>query len=634
MKKHWKWITLLLAGFVAMALSSCSDEVSDTPTIDDVDDDDAVEYVDNRPTTDEVNTTFDGKVAFLFSGNYDVVNYLSKRLANITNGLTDDADVVVMDESNAASIMADEAEYSVLKDLWDSNKIVAFLSPGRNAYALVNQLNSIGGQAVDDEPDADTLERLANVSVYATRADGTALYQDKLDATYEQDGATQFDVEGDGEPQPVLFAAQEDEEPVVNDYTQGAVGEGVAAWLKKNALTGEQPHVAFTRADDQYKVSSVSVTHNGQATVTHDWIKTRDSKATVPGATTVTTSIEMQIYGVYDSSTGSDWYDVNIKEAFPANKTFVKNVVVRKTGAYKYKYTGGCYEGPLVQLYLDNVPEESISLKEIAPLAQAGSYSKTHNPMQINLGASLTGNVSMPPGVSPGFSMGMTLPSTTVSFTHAEMPIDFSRDNNKPMWTYSTDYRVYKGQKGFNSKYRDVPDIVHSYCETDQAVTFVVSNSKSFGDKALKLSAHVRFYVRGELAMTWKTAWRKDHFTRDISTKLPRVNRYFEKYTPYPMPGYWEGDAGEWSNLQNLLKNNINYRALCDETLQVGAQTEKGLDATAKDIWNKALESLIKQYDGMKTKNEYVIGLARTDGSHIQLALHIKDGKWSKTEIK
>ena len=72
--------------------------------------------------------------------------------------------------------------------------------------------------------------------------------------------------------------------------------------------------------------------------------------------------------------------------------------------------------------------------------------------------------------------------------------------------------------------------------------------------------------------------------------------------------------------------NNVNYRALCDETLTVGAQTTDGLTENATKIWRQALEGIIKQYGKMNTTYSYAVVLCDSEGAHLPLALTIKNG--------
>lgn len=486
-------------------------------------------------------------------------------------------------------------------------------------------------------PTAQDLAIFNGINIYAVRADGNCFLQEKIGGggfaknLYSQIGENE---NGTTENSGIQQVSDADSTP--NDYNKGIAGENLAKWLNKNASIGEQRNIAFVRSDSEFSVYPVKTTYHHSYDITHDWIKKYNSDASVPNSTTIDVKSEIVAYGAYSTSENCDVYDISLYQEFPADKTFIDDVYVHEYLAYNYKYTGGCYYGPTVNINLDDISESEIELEEIAPLPLTdGQYNNTHYPMQLSFGSSLEGNISTSGvGISSGLSTSCTLPYSTISFNHAEMPINFSNDNKHAIWEYSTDYQIYNCIWGFNPKPNDIPDIVHSFCHTDQAVTFVVRNTKSYGNKLFRIGYDIKYTDYSEYADPWQ-GWKHTH-TRHYSglfINMPTVNRYFEKYTPYPMPGFsGPADSSEWNNLQALLMNNVNYRALCDETLKVGAQTQDGLDPTAENIWREALESLVKQYNNTKTNYQYVIALAKSDGSHLPLGLQIKDGVWKIVE--
>lgn len=623
----------LCVGIMSLSMFSCSDDDSVSTG--------SVDLNGGQLAVDSVKTLFNGEVALLQQDNDRVMNYLNKRFVKTSAELSDNADVVVLDETKARELIAGGKEYDILKNIWSSNKILVFISPGSHAYQLVSQLNQAlsGSDSIVTAPSDEALAAFNDVSIYAVRADGTALYHEAAgtiaDAWHNDSRKT---IEGqDSLYSPAAGDSSQvsDVAPVLSEYDKGRIAENLASWLNEHALTGKQHHVALQSESSSFSVDPVCITRYYSVTVTHDWFKKySNSNASVPDSKTVDVKFHMDIYGAYSTTNKCDVYDVNMYEEFPAQNTFVKDKYVYEKAAYNYKYTGGCYYGPRIDLYLPNITESDIEVEEVAPLPQTdGQYNKTHYPMQLGFGASLQGEISETPGISAGLSMSCQLPYTTVSFNHSEMPISFSNDSKHATWEYSTDYSIYKCNWGFNPKYQDLPDVVHSFCKTDQAVTFVVKNTKDYGSKTMKLNTNVRWKVYAEYADPWEHWNHRQWWDRSFSTTLPKVYRYFGKYTPYPMPGHsGTGDGSEWGNLEERLMRNINYRALCDETLKVGAQVESGLDKTAESIWRSAIESLVTQYNGTTTTHEYVIALARENGSHIKLGLHIKDGVWRLVE--
>ncbi len=625
-KYFFYWKCLFLVGLMGLSIVSCSDK-NDEPGNKDPQE--------NRPTVDEVKTLFNGKTVLLQPNLDEAVSYLLKRLGNISSELTEDAEVVIMDETHAESFMNEGVNYSVLRKLWNKNKMFVFINPDKYAYSLKEKLSRSLNDSKESAPTAEDLLVFKGIKVFGIRADGTMILHEKIGgggAATLLPSIVTVETEN-GTTTKEMAPTVSDYEP--NDYEKGILAENVAKWLNSNAKFGEQRNIAFVRSDSEYNVVPITCTYHHSFTVNHEWVLNHCEDATVPPSTTADTKSELVIYGAYAPAKDWDIYDVTMYQEFPADKTFIDDMYVHEYIAYNYKFTGGLYYGPKADIALVNVDEGSIELEQIAPLPQSGQYNNTHYPMQISFGGGLEGSVSTSgAGLSTGLSMGVSLPYTTISFNHSEMPIAFSNDNKHARWTYSTDYRVYKCNWGFNPKPQDIPDIVHSFCHTDQAVSFIVNNSRSYSDTKIKLLYDITFYWYDEYADPWEHCHKKQgHHYYNIYISAPIVNRYFGKYTPYPMPGYsGAADSGEWSNLQTLLMNNINYRALCDETLKVGSPKESELDNTAMGIWREALESLVRQYDGATTNNEYLIGLARQDGSHISLGLHIKDGKWTIIE--
>ena len=635
MKKTFlKWAVMSFAAIVAVSLGSCSDDNDNVPD----DEDDEIEEVGyQQPTEDIVKTQYTGKVAVVQPISDAILDYLNKRFVNTTTELTEDADVVVMDELNAGNLAHDEEQYALLQKIWDKNKVFVFINPDANAYSLESKLRNNG---VEFPPSNDDLASLEGVSIYMTRADGNSFYHEGSGMNGKGEEEDTYTAETEEGVTNVTYPPSNDEF-VPTDYTNGVIAENAAEWLNEISTPGEQRNIAFARAaSDAHNAIPVSTTIHHTIKTDHSWIKSEQSKANVPASVEVDVKTVITAYGAYSPAEGGDIYDITLYQGFPADKTFVKNKVVLKKAAYKYKYTGGCYYGPYVDLSLVGLPSGyTVELEEVAPLPQAGQYNLTHYPLQTSLGGSLQGNISKDPGLSLGFSGSCTLPFTTISFNHSEMPINFQEKNGHAQWIYSTNYKIYKGAWGFNPQMNDIPDIVHQYCKTDQAVSFVVKNTEEMGECDIRLRYNIRYEFYDEFAWYKKFV---SHNRRikyyDMFLTMPKVNRKFERFLPSILNGFSPDEEKKsdyisyWNNLQTLLMNNVNYRALCDETLTVGAQTEEGLTENATKIWRQALEGIIKQYGQMNTTYSYAVVLNDSNGAHLPIALTIKNGKWSIVE--
>lgn len=94
---------LLIASILGTSLISCSSN-------DDIIPSEGNEYIDNQPTVDEVLTHYTGNVALLKPNNDESIQYIEKRLLNTTNEITENTDVVIMDEAMAANIITDQSK--------------------------------------------------------------------------------------------------------------------------------------------------------------------------------------------------------------------------------------------------------------------------------------------------------------------------------------------------------------------------------------------------------------------------------------------------------------------------------------------------------------------------------------------
>lgn len=650
----------LLFACISLMTFSCSD--NDPAMIED----EESGFVDNTQTEDLVEEHFSGKVAMLLANNdHEVLNYLNRRLSNVSTNLSGDAAVILMDETTAGNTLDNDELYNKVKDSWMNNDVLLFLSPWTNTCKLINKLKCESTGELIDDPTTDDMDKFQDIGIFGIRGDGHTLYLSNFSSKSGCYKSTTYDVNESGEMTLESIKENDDVQNSVsipNEYNKGRVAEMAAEWLNEFADNDAQPNRAFTRTDGQYAMKKTSVTYNKKFFLEHRWIeKYAPKKAKIPNGSHYDMKVRISATGSYAEAEDCDIYDIIITEEFPGNETCIRDKYVYEKAAYNYKYTGGCYYGPMVDLHIFDshhktlIDSNWVDVLNPVPRPEIGQSTQTHNPMQIGFGGGLTGNLSEQSGLSLGLSMNVQLPSTSVSYSHSEMPADYSDKNARAIWVFNTNYRVYSGTWGSNKKFHEFPEIVQKKCITTQAVTFKLNESKErYSTHSTKISLvySLGWRVYNEYSDPWKIKVNIQEFGefvggygydydkhfrpggKDFYMELPTVSRYFEKYTPYPFKIKGEESISEWTYVENLLKGNVNYRALKDETLRVGAQTSKGVEETALKIWRETLNALVKQYDGQVNaiKNEYVIGLARTDGSHVKLGLNIKGSNWQIIE--
>lgn len=435
---------IVLTSVIASGFTSCEDKAwENAPAIAE---DNTESVVNEQPLVDEVKTTFMGKVAVFAYGDDKIFPYLQKRIPNVVATPDSDVDVVVFDEVGAANALSTDATIHQLKSLWYKNKGFAFVNPAANALEL---LNRISGAEMSDKCSQEEIAAYSDINVYIIKADGDSFYHEKIYNPEKDDVVECTTVGVDSLGNEIMKDELKAVEYIPSDYDWGQVAEKAGEWLNENIVLGENvADMAFSRSnsEDNYVFNNVVKTYYPKVTVNHTLVEDVGF-GTSPASVTVTPTITVVIQPGYNEQMQCDVYDVRITEEFPADKTFVKNVVTKTKNCvlwkYKYKYSGGCHGGLYVDAYLSSnnksfsFDSNSVELYEPAPIASPGSGSISRNPGSLSIGTGIKAGVSGKSAVLQGdFSLGYTLPSTTISHNQSDMPVNFSRDNGHAKWDY------------------------------------------------------------------------------------------------------------------------------------------------------------------------------------------------------
>ena len=579
-----------------------------------------------KPTTDFVKHTYGDKVAFL-GADTKFASFLKKRFSQIETNIADDTHVVVLDNDIAANFLTDGALFDKLQKIWDYNGTCIFLKPGKESIQLHHRLMT-GKKTVGSEAEAELENHYSKLLLFAAKSNGYTLYYSNPEVQYKRYVKTDM-VTGEEttEEKTLTF------DP--NDYQWGEIANNTCEWLIKN-MSGEHAtqHKAFVRSTSDYVLDNSICTFYQTVRVNHD-LAEKEIYGDFPSPTYTNARYEFSVTSAFNESMLCDVYDVSLCQDFPADETYIDDFFTKEFLLYNYKYSGGNYSGPNVEAYLFSyshalkLDENTIDLYAMSPLPKAGTYSTTHDPGSLAIGGSVTASAS---GVSGSFSCVATLPKTTQTTIHEEMPVTFSRDKARAHWEYLQDEKIYKYRPTINPDYLGPPSFSKEYCLTNQAVTFTVKDSRKLADEPVYLYTSMEYKTRHEYASPFNYHHVICNYPFSMSYTLPLTLRYFEKYTPYRFYSSAPADDTSWKNLEDMLKGNVNYRSLCDEMLKVGGNTEAALKKNAEDIWKETITSLINQYQGTKTAHEYIVALADTKGNKQAIGLHIKDGVW--TQIK
>lgn len=594
------------------------------------------EVVENRATNvseefDVVKNLFYGETAWLGAQSADVAPYLLKRFPNITATITETTQVVVIDESVANDAIHNPSTAAALQQHWQKNNPIAFINPSENTLKLISQLNGIEKQQVNKEETA----LIEQYWFYMIQRDGNAISYCK--PTVEEVTVEWIDSLGNEKQINHLV----DNEVEVSENAKGKVGERAAEWLNEMKNINRQAALLTgSLAEPTYKAFTQKIYHTIK--VDHDKaIRDLDYKIDNScGVSTTEACIEVVVSAGYDQVNHRDVYDVVISETFDAKKTYIEDKVFYKSLAYKYKYTGGNYAGLELGLKLDNVSQGDVSFTQAVPVGTAGSYSTTHTPGSFTVGGGISGGISPSgPSATGSFSFSYTPPKTTVSMPHSDLPLQYNDNHTWVEWVYGirpiAKYpRIYEDNLGwgFNQDFVGSLDFSTKACRTEQAVTFMLSNTPNYEKQSIGLNIDVKYQTYHEVGSPFTYARSYWGYKRNAYIILPQVNRHFDKYSPYCNAKQVYDTTESWTEVENLLKSNVNYKSFFNENLLVGAPTATGVKDAANDIWRETINSIISQFQHHSFKNAYVVALSDSKGEPLKIGLYIHGNTWKLVE--
>lgn len=630
------------------------------------------EYTDGsntQPTEDEIKVRFDGK-AYIYAEEGLLMDFIKKRMGNIATSIDDEQiSVIFITEDVAGQIMANEQMYEKINNFWWTNRIIAFIHPEVNSLQLISRLRRPAYEYTAPEQfGEEVLEGFDDVAIWLVKSNGNNLTVPRPDR--EQIAAyTNTSLNEDGEATDTKNGNL-DLTAAPTDFVWGRAADAVAKWLNKNTEATRSTHPAIaTRGDGETYAIETEYNFDNQLTISYEQaIKDAPDQHDqgIPDPVVINVTHTVWVSASYNTTQNSDVYDVKYEYHFPTDEIFINNYTYDKDAAYKWKFSGFCYVGPDIEFSLMNSQNymTEIATHGPAPILEAGTFTTTHDPGSITLGQSLMTSTSIS-GSASGvgasktwgntFSVSGTLPRNYSTTAHDVMPLSFhktrSDNSNIPAarWHYyRSQYELYDYRGGFNADRLEYnpADVLKKPYDNKAAVTFELKNSQKHGASDLFLSADISQNLHAEAAGPWE--WKYlDYTIADISKKrllLPIVNRYFEKFTPdyYYTTVANAGTSDHWANLKATLMGNVHYQALCDETLVVGSRVETatydgkactGTEASASEVWDEAIRTLINQNNGSKeVEGEWIIGLANADGNYLKFGLRISGKTWERVD--
>ena len=622
MKRTTNFRFFLSSVILGLSLTACRDQEPNTQ--------EQQETLDNLVAinrdceTDNVVNTYNGSVALIDVNSNVLSPYFMKRMGNNTTEITPNTEVVLLSETGASQVLNNEALLETLQKHWRLNKPVGVLQPSENALRLFHTLD---GDKLPATPSNDfqlKKEKMEAYAIYMLKSDGNAIAYLLPNGEETVDALGVDSLDNHTEEVERMLA-----KTTLSEHSFGNVADQTAKWLNDEATKSQKRLMSVATANNAYDYSEVIQKIVYERDIDCNWIVSKHDLGTGPGNSRFTCVLEVKINAGYDKNGDRDIYDIQLSEHI--TPTYFRDHQTKKKAAYKYAYSGGNNLGPRVKASI-SAYNHDVYVTNVVPYNDAAAtYSATHTPPSMSVSAGIN---FLP--ISGCFNFNYTPASTSISVNKKEIPLDCHETVSDVEWYYghknmSDIPRIYTPHFlgwGFNPSYNEPFASTTGSCKSEQAVTFYVNNTHDIESSRADLLLDFTFKVYHNVASPFENWYGWSTFSESACIVLPKVNRYFDRYTPYCYASSDFADMQSWNNLEAMLRGNVNYKLFYNEDLEVAGTCEFWLKANADLIWEEAIESLIKQYDGRNTVHEYVIGLANTSGEHLKAGLHIKDGKW------
>lgn len=318
LNKHLHFIALL---FIATSLASCQDE---DPEI--IDDQEVIEK-ELLPTYDIIETTVDAMTVVCAEELDDISTLFINRLKNenIQQTITEETELVIIDEKGATQFINDNEKYGQLENLYIRGGLIYFHKPAKLCAALVARIQL----GVFNEIPEETI--LPIYDVYILNINGSEynvgdVYSDgRKETTYldENNNLHTQIIEGIEEP---------------NEYIYGRYAENAAKFVNE-VLYGED---VITRANTKSNDMLVVLKQCDNPIYLNQTYKKREHHMAhdVTLKTTGVISVIARIRCEHNFIDDSDNYHIALTEYYPGNQLWCGENKIHYTGAWYDKYGG------------------------------------------------------------------------------------------------------------------------------------------------------------------------------------------------------------------------------------------------------------------------------------------------------
>lgn len=611
---------LLSILIVGTMLTSCKDD--ELETINHDDNTETGPPAVDLPTHDVIETIVTAQTAIFATGLDEMSSLFQNRLSgeNISTSLSDDTELVILDEDGAALFINDSEKYEAIEDFYLRGGLIYFHKPALQASALIARLELEVFNTVPDDvipPVCDAY--IFNIQGAEYRVDDIHSTGSQIIEFTDEAGNIQTVVVDDAErPSDYLYGLYaESAAKFVNEVLETCVrARSTTVTLWAGASFTEPPLIPIQWDKTLYLRKTY-----GKGAKGHHMAK--DVSLMAEGIV----SVNAKIRCAYSFDQDKDYYQITLNESYPGSLFWKGENKIHYKAAYYDKYGGFALEGIKVEAKLKNLsPEIKVStLEGVAPENHPANGTK-----ETIKGWTLGGSVGLSAGgIAGDFNFGYTS-STSVSLPFSEMPATFRRfDNSSIQWKYLIQnpmrYHCHRGRNGGVNNY---PTISTQDFSIEQTWCWVIDNTRQLQNQPLNLNIAVTYSITSGAATSGPGANHEYNFGYDYvlmkNIDLPTPDRYKDKVAVVASPV-----NSTSSYLRKLMsENSPRFRFLIDNPDRAGIVRDH-LTHRLSDEWGDVYDELkrIEPFSGMDEEVTFTLQMSNGDrlpiGSTGMTGIHI-----------
>lgn len=581
----------------AVTLQGCSNDDPELPG------EDEIEYpVPEIPENDVVTTKMDAKTCVMTTNLDDVGALFVKRLENTGTELTDETELLILDDEACNKFVKDEEEYNRISYYYFRGGIIYIHKPAMGTANLMARLQYGMSPVVSDE----TIDPVAEAYIcHVSGAEywgGAAWEQDAHEHTYYDEEGNEYKESCDGDEKPT-------------EYYYGRYAESSAKFINEvvnNLVRSNATTVRSRAGTTQLAPEKIPITY----TVPYHGLVTYHLKQDKVLECMIPRDYQFYVETAYSFDQDKDFYSIHYSQSIPVSQAFKGHFSFKRKMAYYDKYGGFNFFKHHVEVELCNYkPGVSIySLDGVLP------KNEPLNGQEATVkGWNISGNVSFGTGLMFGLTEGYNS-STTITVPYKDIPVVYQQKRKDLLrWEYkASSWMNYYSNRGRNGGYKAGPKICEQDITFEQGWGWIVSNTKQQGDTPLKLRVNTGTGLTSGACTSGaggNSHWNFYQYEEDERWfKLPVPERFRNKYDIVASPL-----NDESVRLRQLFtQNSDKFKYIIDNPDRC-AVTDEVLERKMKQEWQEVLDQLRSRGTISNVKEDVTFYLEDSSGKRVLL---------------